>query len=89
MGVIRLFTAPFVALCLTWRSKEMSFKMPCRQAGDYKTGAATNSLADQCGAGSQSLLSHICFIVTIVNFRLRGTPLYALINASLIDFTNF
>lgn len=89
MGVIRLFTAPFVALCLTWRSKEMSFKMLCRQAGDYKIGAATNSLADECGAAAQSLLSHICFIVTIVNFRLRGAPLYALINASLIDFTNF
>lgn len=63
--------------------------MLCRQAGDYKIGPATNSLADQRGAAAQSLLSYICFIVTIVNLRLRGTPRYALINESLIDFSNF
>lgn len=38
LGVIRLFTAPFMVLWLTWCSPEMSLKMLCWQAGDYEIG---------------------------------------------------
>lgn len=36
--IIRLFTAPFVVLWLTWCSQEMSLKMLCWRAEDYEIG---------------------------------------------------
>lgn len=55
-GVIRLFAASFVPLCLTWHSKEMTFKMLCWQAADYEIRVQqTVWRSDRCTTTTQIL----------------------------------
>lgn len=47
-GVIRLFAASFVPICLTWHCEEMTFKMLCWQAADYEIRAQQTVRRSDC-----------------------------------------